>query len=55
MKINIRDAEVPVPSQRSLAHASNVMEHTLRMRIHELLQMVLDNGGSLKQGVRVYP
>jgi len=55
MKINIRNAEVPVPSQRSLAHISNVMEHTLRKRIHELLRMVLKNGWTLKQGVRVYP
>jgi transcription initiation factor TFIIIB Brf1 subunit/transcription initiation factor TFIIB len=55
MKIIIRDAEVQPPSQRSLAKYSNVMEHTLRKRVHELLQMVLDNGGSLKKGVKVYP
>ncbi len=53
MKIIITDAEVP--SQRSLAHASNVMEHTLRMRVHELLRMVLENGWTLKEGVKVYP
>ncbi len=44
-----------VPSQRSLAHISNVMEHTFRIRVHELLAMVLENGWTLKQGVRVYP
>jgi len=55
MKINIRDAEIQPPSQRSLAYISNVMEHTLRKRIHELLRMVLERGWTLKQGVRVYP
>ncbi len=55
MKIIIRNVAVQPPSQRSLAHASNVMEHTLRMRVHELLAMVLENGWTLKKGVRVYP
>ena len=55
MKIIIRDAEVHPPSQRSLAKFSNVMEHTLRKRVHELLAMVLENGWTLKKGVRVYP
>ena len=55
MKIIIRDVQVPVPSQRSLARISNVMEHTLRRRVHELLAMVLENGWTLKQGVKVYP
>lgn len=55
MKIIIRDAEIQPPSQRSLAKISNVMEHTLRMRIHELLRMVLERGWTLKQGVKLYP
>ncbi len=53
MKIIIQNLEVP--SQRKLAKVANIMEHTLRMRVHELLAMVLENGWTLKQGVKVYP
>lgn len=55
MKIIVTDRNVRPPSQKTLARLSGVMEYTLRKRIHELLPMVLENGWTLKKGIRLYP